>query len=366
MLPLASTSEPSLTGTSQAAGGWKRPAAARQALLRLPTFYKVLIANSAIVVLGATAGTMMTAERVRADPHGAAAALVLAFAGIGTLLSILCNAAVLRAALAPIHQLERTINAVRGGDLGARVQHLAISDEDIARVGETLNALLDELAVSRRRLRDLSAQVLSAQEDERRRISRELHDDTAQSLTSLALVLKAVEDTESHPALRAQLREVRHEVERGIEGVRRLARDLRPSTLDDLGLAAAVDWYVQAFRKRTGMTVEYDSELGDARLSEAVELALYRIVQEALTNVVKHAHASVVRVALSRTQEVVTVRIADDGVGVAVRADENAQTAGVGLYGMRERAELIGGHLSLHSVPGRGVTIEVTAPLYGG
>ncbi|MGI8551603.1 MAG: sensor histidine kinase, partial [Dehalococcoidia bacterium] len=245
-------------------------------LLALPTFYKVLVANSAIVVFGAIVGTMLTAERVRTHPHAGGASLVLAFAAAGTFLSVFCNALVLRAALSPIHQLERTINAVRRGDRQARVRPSMVSDVDVVRVGETLNALLDELDLSRQRLRDLSAKVLSAQEEERRRISRELHDDTAQSLTSLALVLKTVEDTEDHPALRAQLREVRHEVERSTEGVRRLARDLRPSTLDDLGLAAALDWYVQAFSKRTGIPVRLLTDLAATRLPEAVELALYR------------------------------------------------------------------------------------------
>ena len=335
-------------------------------LLALPTFYKVLIANSAIVVLGAIAGTLLTAEQARTHPHSGGLSLVFAFATVGLLLSVACNAVVLRAALAPIHQLERAINAVRAGDRAARVRPSTISDADVARVGETLNALLDELDLSRRRLKDLSGQVLSAQEDERRRISRELHDDTAQSLTSLALVLKTIEDTENHPALKEQLRDVRREVEQSIEGVRRLARDLRPSTLDDLGLSAAVDWYVQALSQRAQFTVRYRSDLGDARLPEAIELALYRIAQESFTNVVKHARASEVRVLLTRTPATVVLRISDDGVGLPAAQDGRPDASGVGLYGMRERAELIGGRLSLRSRPGRGVEIEADAPLSGG
>jgi two-component system sensor histidine kinase UhpB len=347
--------------------GWiLRPRLAGRWLLTLPTFYKVLVANSSIVVLGAIAGTMLTAERVRAHPNSGGMLLVLAFASAGLLLSVACNALVLRAALAPIHQLERAINAVRAGDRAARVRPSTITDADVARVGETLNALLDELELSRRRLKDLSGQVLSAQEDERRRISRELHDDTAQSLTSLALVLKTVEDTEDHPALKEQLRDVRREVEQSIEGVRRLARDLRPSTLDDLGLSAAVDWYVQAFSQRTRLAVHYRSDLGAARLPEAIELALYRIAQEALTNIVKHARASEVQVLLTRTPQTVILRISDNGVGFPNSPDGRSEAAGVGLYGMRERAELIGGRLRLHSGPARGVEIEAEAPLNGG
>lgn len=345
--------------------GWLLHAVWRR-LLALPTFYKVLVANSGIVVLGAVVGTMLTAARIRAHPQNGGVGLVLAFASAGLLLSVACNALVLRAALAPIHQLERAINSVRTGDRAARVRPSSISDADVARVGETLNALLDELDLSRQRLKDLSGQVLSAQEDERRRISRELHDDTAQSLTSLALVLKTIEDTESHPGLKEQLRDVRREVEQSIEGVRRLARDLRPSTLDDLGLSAAVDWYVQAFSQRTHLTVGYRSDLGGARLPEAVELALYRITQEALTNVVKHAHASEIQVLLTRTPQTVVLRISDNGVGLPGSRDGRPDAAGVGLYGMRERAELIGGHLALRSRHGRGVEIEAEAPLNGG
>src|SRR5581483_5194178 len=124
------------------------------------------------------------------------------------------------------------------------------------RVGETLNGMLDELAKVRDRLRTLSAGVIDAQEEERRRISRELHDDTAQSLTSLLLYAKALEQGEERPEVRKALAEIRDAVGKSLEGIRRLARELRPSALDDLGLAAALDWHVQEFSRRTGIAVE--------------------------------------------------------------------------------------------------------------
>ncbi len=329
-------------------------------LLALPIFYKVLLANSAIVLVGALAGTAITAARVRAHPGVSVAELMAAFVLAGIVISVAVNALVLRAALSPLLRIERTIQAVRAGRTGARVPEGTLTDPEIERLGETLNAMLDELDRARERQTALASQVISAQEDERRRISRELHDDTAQSLTSLLLYAKALEEGETRPAVREALAEIREEVSRSLDGVRRLARELRPSALDDLGLAAALDWHVQEFGRRTGLNVRFDSTCTGVRLPQAIELALFRVAQEALTNVVKHAGARSAAVRLACSEHLVSLSVHDDGRGF----DVASTPAGVGLYSMRERIALIRGAFSIVS-SSHGTDVRAEVPRDG-
>ncbi|HEY7293384.1 MAG TPA: ATP-binding protein [Dehalococcoidia bacterium] len=332
-----------------------RPLVVRR-LLSLPLLWKVLIANSLIVVAGACAGTVLTATFARAHPDLPVSRLLLAPAAGGLALSLIVNLIALRAAFAPLRRLQDTIESVRAGDLDARMRPALLTDPEVERVGDTLNAMLDELSVARDRLRTLSAAVLDAQEEERRRISRELHDDTAQTLTSLLLYAKALEQGDAPADVREALAELREEVARSLEGVRRMARELRPSALDDLGLVAALDGYTHDLARRTGLAIAFESACG-GRLPPHVELVLYRIAQEALTNAAKHARATRVAVDLVREPGAVTLTVRDDGRGFDPRLVGPGH--GVGLFSMRERAELAGGSLTLSSVPGKGTAVAV-------
>jgi two-component system, NarL family, sensor histidine kinase UhpB len=251
---------------------------------------------------------------------------------------------------------------VRGGDLGARLRPSLLTDPEVERVGETLNNMLDELAVVQARLRALSAGVMDAQEEERRRISRELHDDTAQTLTSLLLYAKALEQGDAPPGVREALAELREEVARSLEGVRRLARELRPSALDDLGLVAALEGYTHDFSRRTGIELRFEPACGGDRLPPEVELALYRIAQEALTNAAKHAGPTHIDVGLVREPGSVSLTVRDNGSGFDPSWLPSGDR-GLGLFGMKERAELTGGTLAIASAPGAGATISVRIPL---
>jgi two-component system, NarL family, sensor histidine kinase UhpB len=333
-----------------------------QRLFSIPLLWKVLIANSLIVVLGACVGTLVTATVARRNPELPAYELLLVTAISGLGLSLAVNLLALRAALAPLRRLQRTIEAVRAGDHEARVVPALLTDPEVERVGETLNGMLDELDAVRARLRALSAGIIAAQEEERRRISRELHDDTAQALTSLLLYAKALEQGDAPPAVREALAELREEVARSLEGVRRMARELRPSALDDLGLVAALDGYTQELARRTGLTVRFEAACG-GRLPPQVELALYRIAQEALTNAAKHAGASNVTVDLVREPSLVWLTVRDDGQGFDSAAVSPGR--GLGLFSMRERAELAGGALAMASTQGHGTSITARIPLRG-
>jgi two-component system, NarL family, sensor histidine kinase DevS len=202
--------------------------------------------------------------------------------------------------------------------------------------------------------------VLSAQEDERRRLARELHDETGQALTSILLGLRGLEEAKDPETLRAAVGEVRELVRSTLQDVRQLAVELRPTALDDFGLVAAVERLTASFAEQTGIGVEFVPNVPEGRLPPDVETALYRIVQESLTNVVKHARAGHVSVVLRQGEGSVTVLVEDDGVGFEpqrVRGD------GLGLVGMRERVGLLGGRVAVESRPGAGTTFVAEVPL---
>src|ERR671936_2570782 len=274
------------------------------ALLGLPLFLKVLVANCVVVLVGVALGTWFTLNFVAGPDqqlHWAAVAvmIVVGFAG-----SLLINAGVLALALQPLHALERTVDRVAAGDLSARAGRVLFPDPDVQRLGETLNTMLDVLQEHRDLLQKLSEQVLAAQEDERKRIARELHDETAQSLTTLLIRLRILEKARSSAEIRGQIQELRELTVQTLEAVRTLAVELRPATLDDLGLVAALEAYTEGYAARIPLELDFSAEGFEpqaVRLAPQVELVLYRVVQEALTNAAKHAGAKSVRVSLIRS-----------------------------------------------------------------
>ena len=205
---------------------------------------------------------------------------------------------------------------------------------------------------------DALRRVVEAQELERRRLARELHDQTGQELTSVLLGLKAVEEARSDEERAEAIAAVREQVVETLHDVRRLAVELRPKALDDFGLVAALEHLRDTFSEQTGMRVDLEANVGD-RLPSDVETALYRIVQEALTNIVKHAQARTVSIVLARGGNAVTAVIEDDGRGFTPGDDGG----GLGLLGMGERLALLGGKLKLESSPGSGTTIVAEVPL---
>jgi len=217
----------------------------------------------------------------------------------------------------------------------------------------------------------LIEKIISAQEDERRRVSRELHDDTGQSLTSLAMLLRVLEEQAGGLPIEPQIREVRALASTIRDGVHRLAQALRPSTLDQMGLVAAVRQQVRQLQRQFGLDVSFATDGFDedglvvgCRLPSQVEITLYRIVQEALNNVIKHANASRVAVTLSNQCDRVIATICDNGQGFNADAALRPRTArSLGLLGMQERTMLIDGKLTIESAPGLGTVIRVEVPL---
>jgi signal transduction histidine kinase len=206
--------------------------------------------------------------------------------------------------------------------------------------------------------------VTAGQEEERRRLARELHDDTIQSLIALnqrgQLAQMALD---GHPALE-QLTEMQGMVAQMIDDLRRLTRDLRPIYLEDLGLVPALDMLARDTSTILKIPVNFQIPGSERRLQPEVELALYRIAQEALSNVVRHAHASHAKVHLEFTEQVITLTITDDGCGFEVPESpaEMAPVGHFGLLGMQERAVLVGARLTIGSAPGQGTHVDVILP----
>lgn len=213
-------------------------------------------------------------------------------------------------------------------------------------------------------LQRLSAKLITAQEEERRSIARELHDEVGQVLTAIKVELAVAQRTVDASGGPAHLLDDARSIAEGALGaVRDLSHLLHPALLDDLGLPAAIDWYLRGFGKRHAIRVELLHDRMDVRLTPEVEAAAYRIVQEALTNVAKHAQATTCRVYLQRLANTVLLTIEDDGVGFdAAEAHRAGERRGLGLIGIRERASELRGTMQLESSPGRGTRVTVELP----
>jgi signal transduction histidine kinase len=252
----------------------------------------------------------------------------------------------------PLRTRDRTIGMLIAHDKIGRDHRFTSGD---LRVAEQF-ALRASIAVdlSRRVARDSLRRVVEGQERERRRLARELHDETGQALTSILLGLRVLEDSGT------KVDDLRELVVGTLQDVRRLAVQLRPKALDDFGLGPALERLVQTFSESSGITAHAETHLGDSRLPSDVETTVYRIVQEALTNIVKHAGAQNVSVFVVRRDSMVAAVIEDDGNGFDP-ADMREDS--LGLAGMRERVELHEGRMVLETSPGGGTTLRVEVPL---
>jgi PAS domain S-box-containing protein len=257
-----------------------------------------------------------------------------------------------------------------GSQFWAEVLVTAVRDPERRLVGYSV--LIHDVTERRRHAEvraRLLEQVTAAQEDEQRRLARELHDETGQSLTSLLVGLRTLAEASSLDAVREHVAELRRVAARTLDEVRRLARGLRPGVLDELGLVPAVEQLALDHGQMRRIAVEVSAVgFGADRLPPTVETALYRVIQEALTNTAKHSGARAANVVLQRRREGVQAIVSDDGCGFDVEGTLRtpAARAHLGLHGMRERAALLGGTVTIESTPGEGTTIYVRVPVLGG
>ena len=328
-------------------------------LLGIPIFYKVLIANSLIIFVGATGGTWL-ATHLNVSPYATPMSLII-FITIGWLVSVVLNFVVLQIAFRPLTELGKVMKRVRAGESSLRAPLTGV-DSQADQLAEAFNMVLEALDEASR-LR--ASQIIQAQEQERQRIARELHDETSQVLTSLLISLTLLEESVETQEARERIADTRALAHSTLRAIRNLSIDLRPSALDDLGLLPALRWYVKEYQKKCSIDVEFHASGFKERLPAEMETALYRIVQECLTNTAKHANANRVTITLKEETARVYARITDDGEGFDYEAllKTPGQERGLGLAGMHERAVLLDGTLNIHSTSERGTIIEVSIPL---
>jgi signal transduction histidine kinase len=255
---------------------------------------------------------------------------------------------------------------VNDRSIGVLVAHDKISSSDARftdddlRLAETFaSRAAVAVDLSERVARDALRRVVAAQEVERRRLARELHDETGQALTSILLGLRGLEETFERDESRVALARIRDLTVNTLQDVRRLAVELRPKALDDFGLVPALEQLTETWSVATAIGVDFAANLEHDRFSTEIATALYRIVQESLTNVVKHAHASHVSILLTRKNGSVVAVIEDDGNGFDLAEVRD----GFGIEGMRERVALLDGRLRIESARGAGTTLVVEIPL---
>jgi signal transduction histidine kinase/FixJ family two-component response regulator len=238
-------------------------------------------------------------------------------------------------------------------------------DEGLASILAAQLAVGYENALRRERLRTVSRQLLRAQEEERRHIARELHDEIGQSLTAAKISLQRAMDQADKDAASGFLQDSLVLIEGLLQQVRNLSLDLRPSVLDDLGLAAALRWYIDRLSQRTGIAGRLAAQPANLRLAPETETTCFRVAQEALTNVVRHARAQHVQVSLVQEDDALKLVVRDDGVGFDVAEARSRAVGGgsLGLLGMQERLELIGGRVVIEAGPDRGTEVQAWLPL---
>lgn len=341
---------------------------------RISTFYKILIANSFLVFLSSAAFLWFYELHAGTHlwPNSTLLILIAVTAG-----SVLINSLLIRLALSPLMELSDTMKEVAKGNLTVRARVRPLAGEMLTQCTVTLNQMLDMLEKSmtsaeeeRERSRWYAEQVIKAQEEERKRIARGLHDETSQVLASLILGLEKVKL--SMPEIFPQCLSCREDVsalkgltDKALVELHRVAFNLRPSLIDDMGLKEAIGELLREQLETKGIRFTFSWEGPEEKFSPEVEIALFRVVQEAVTNVIKHAKASLVSVLLKRNKEKVDLFISDDGVGFDTQSLEKMKDYRFGLLGMQERVFLLQGEYHLQSTPGNGTTITAFIPLTG-
>jgi len=313
---------------------------------------QVLTVNLLLIIAAVAAATVATSPRAELSPE---AGLVL---GLAISLTVAVNVYLLQRRMRP---LERLVDEMERADLARPGANLSDpvglrEPEEVERLHRTFRRMLERLETERRRA---SSAALSAQEEERARIARDLHDEVNQSLTGLLLRLEALRDQAPYELAR-EIDDTKALANQAMQELLTLARQLRPTALDDLGLKAALAGNVSELDRRSPLDVSFTSDASTySDLSADAQLVVYRVAQEALSNAAQHAEAQTVKVDLFRKDGFVELTIEDDGRGFTF----DQASRGLGMGGMRERALLVGGDLRIESRPGVGTRVRLRVPI---
>jgi two-component system, NarL family, sensor histidine kinase UhpB len=286
-------------------------------------------------------------------------------------LSLCTNVLLLRASFRPLFSLLATIRAISAGKTGIRATNLP-TDTEIGELAQAFNRMLDRLEQTSR---EQALLIVQAQEEERRRVALELHDESSQNLTALLVHAEILQQSfqvvsnasltpEAREQLRSGFQQLTRLTQHTLESLRTLALQLRPAILDDLGLHAALRWLAEDCRERLHISVDLRLEDPPTTVHHSAypplsETTLFRVAQESLTNIARHAQATHISIEMTQEEKRVFLRIHDNGQGY----EPSQRRPGLGINGMQERVSLLGGTLSLTSEPGKGTTVEATLPL---
>jgi two-component system sensor histidine kinase UhpB len=324
-----------------------------------PVLQKIIAVNAAVLLIGAVVGVWMT--RTFADAP--VWLLALGFFFTGCVIMGAVNYLVLRTTFRPLLELSDALARIHKGER-ERGLPSHTGDPNLRSVSTAVDEMLDRLEGESRRY---SAKLFEAIEDERRRIGRELHDDTSQTLAAALINLDLAEKglSATSPDAHKRVENSKDLIQYCLDQIKLLVYDLRPSMLDDLGLVPALRWYIQSHLQASELEVETDFELARGRLPGHIETAFYRIAQESLANVVKHSMATRVTIGLEFKPGYASMAIIDNGTGFVpdeVIYDEEGRF-GIGLLSIKERIELLDGTVTIDSAHGKGTHVHVVVPL---
>jgi len=319
-------------------------------VLGVPLVGKLIGANVVIVAAAVVAHSLVASGSGRFDMVVVVVALALAS---------LVNFLLVRIALRPIDDLEDLAERVSAGDFAARGTPSPFADASLLRLGNTVNGLLDSLAAERRRIQDLGAEVVYAQDAERARVSRELHDSIAQTLAAVRFQLSAA-GTEARGELKDRIAAANSLVGAAMEEVKNVSYSLHPRVAEDLGLEAALDTLARQVENRSGIAVSVTSRVAGAPIPVNIAATLFRVAQEALRNIEMHSHAGSATVDVMSHNGRIRVEVADDGCGFDP-ASVRSPGARSALASVKDRVTLAGGVLNIVSAPNGGT--RVTAEL---
>jgi two-component system sensor histidine kinase UhpB len=308
-------------------------------------FWRVFATNAAVLV---AAALVLVLSPITVSSPVAPTEVIVVIAGLAVMLVL--DLVLLRRAFAPLGRLTafmRRVDPLRPGERA----RLETADPDVRELTGAFNEMIGRVETERR---DSARRALAAQEAERARVARDLHDEVGQALTAVVLQLERAA-RRAQPPVREEVEEAREAVRESLEEVREIARRLRPEALDDLGLASALAALTLDVSRRTGLRVERRIASGLPELSSEEELVVYRVAQEGLTNVARHAATERATVSLDARDGQVTLEVRDDGEGFSRDA-----MSGSGLRGMRERALLVGAELAVESHVGEGTVVRLS------
>ena len=330
---------------------------------RISIFNRVLIGNSFIIIFGAIAGTIFTRQLTLLGN----VRLILLFSFFGILITLVVNYWIIRTALLPLRELGNILERVDEGQTHIPDSLKKYQDPDLHHLITALDSMLLRLSNRTSQLQAISERAINAQEEERIRIARGLHDDTAQSISMLIIHVERLENLipSGMPELKKRVADVRKLLTRLLEDLRKIIWDLRPSILDDLGLIPAIRWFARSNLEEAGITVDFELDTDVMRLPPHLETTLFRVTQEAVNNIIHHADAKNVSVRLRSEQGLVSIEVQDDGQGFDVErtSGEAVSKKQLGLLGIKERVSLVGGRVKVESALRHGSCVSVFIPL---